>query len=67
MIKYKKTDLIEKDDENLLYTKDVAKLLNIGIKRVYYLVHKNIIPCIKAGNELRFEPKVIEKFLKCQK
>ena len=49
--------------ESLLTLKEVAELLRVSHKTIYYWVHSSEIPHLKVGRHLRFkEREVIEFF-----
>ncbi len=48
----------------LLTTQEVAERFGIPDQRVWDLVRKNLLPCVRLGErQLRFSPQEIEKFI----
>ena len=48
----------------LLTTQEVAERFGIHDQRVWDLVRKNLLPCVRLGErQLRFSPEEIEKFI----
>jgi excisionase family DNA binding protein len=51
----------------LLDINQLSEMLNVKKKTIYDWVHKGIIPYVKLGNLLRFDPKDIEKWFESKK
>jgi excisionase family DNA binding protein len=43
---------------------DVASYLSISKSMVYKLVSKNVLPCIRVSDCIRFRPETVEKLAK---
>ena len=67
MICFKSSELIKSDQESLLYTRDVAKMLGVTIRQVYGIVHRREIKCIKVSGRFRFEKNDVEGFKRRKK
>lgn len=48
------------DNEDLLTTVEVARLLSLSVSRIRYEVYVNRIPYLKIGRSIRFSRKQIE-------
>jgi predicted site-specific integrase-resolvase len=48
----------------LVTAKTVSQQYGIPLPTVYYYVRKNIIPSLRLGGRLKFDPEKIEKILK---
>ncbi len=51
-------------NKKLLRVSEVAEVLNVSEDRVYTLARENIIPSVRLGRLLRFDPEAIEEFIK---
>lgn len=47
----------------LITAKQMAELLQVKKSRVYELVRIELIPCVRLGRQLRFDPKAIEQWI----
>lgn len=48
----------------LLKAEDVAEIFDMSIDRVYQLARAYIIPSVRIGRQLRFDPIQIDEFIK---
>ena len=48
-----------------LNVNELSNILNIKVKTIYDWTHKGLIPYIKLGHLVRFDPDVISKWIKC--
>lgn len=50
------------DLKGLVGVKEAAKLLDMGVTRVYEKANKGEIPCFKLGGKWKFDPKALKKW-----
>lgn len=48
----------------LLKADEVAKILRVRVSRVYELAAQQILPTVRLGRQLRFDPAAIAAFVK---
>jgi excisionase family DNA binding protein len=48
----------------LLCADDVARRLNVGKARIYLLTRNNMIPFVRVGRSVRYDPDAIETWIK---
>ena len=48
----------------LLNVSELSLILNIKVKTIYDWTHKGLIPYIKLGHLVRFDPDVISKWIR---
>lgn len=51
------------DNRNLITAKDVAAVLNVSESRAYELARLGILPSIRLGRQVRFDPLAIESWV----
>ena len=49
---------------NLMNAKQVAEKLNLKLSTVYKLTYQHLIPTVRIGGSVRFEPNAIRQFIK---
>jgi len=47
----------------LLKAKDVAELLSVKPSRVYELARRGLLPCVRLGRNVRFDPEQIRQWV----
>lgn len=52
------------DTPELVGVEDVGKRLGLSRQRVYSLAREGLLPCIRLGRSVRFDPMVVEAFLR---
>jgi hypothetical protein len=53
---------LEADRQGLWNAKDVAGYLRVSRSWVYHQSEAGLLPCLRVGSLLRFDPKVIRRF-----
>ena len=43
----------------------VAEILGVRKHRVYELAREGLIPCVRLGRQVRFDPQTIAEFVRC--
>jgi excisionase family DNA binding protein len=49
-----------------LRVEEVARILNVSIKKIYRMAANGQIPCLKISHSIRFDPHDFAVWLKCQ-
>jgi len=49
-----------------LRVEEVARILNVSIKKIYRMAANGQIPCLKISHSIRFDPHDIAVWLRCQ-
>ncbi|CCQ94097.1 DNA binding domain protein, excisionase family [[Clostridium] ultunense Esp] len=50
-------------EKKLLLVEDVAEILNLSVQSVYTQVREGIIPAIRIGRQLRFDPDKLQEWM----
>ena len=51
-------------NEKLLTAAHVAALLDVSLPRVYELARVGVIPSVRLGRQLRFDPRLLEEWVR---
>lgn len=52
------------DRPALIDAKEASRLLHVGYKHLFDLAAEGVIPCIRIGRSLRFDPLRLEEFIR---
>lgn len=63
LVQEKKKDEAE---ASLMTPDQVCKYLGVTKQTLYQYVHRNKLPCLKLGKNLRFEPKELRNFMEAK-
>ena len=55
--------IVAADEESLWTVREVAKLLKTSRSWVYKNAERDLLPCVRIGNLLRFEPAAIKAWI----
>lgn len=50
--------------KTLLRVEEVAKRLNISVARCYELARQNVLPAVRLGRQVRFDPDALDEFIR---
>jgi excisionase family DNA binding protein len=58
-------EIVESKKE-ALRVEEVARILNVSVKKIYRMAANGQIPSLKISNSIRFDPRDIAVWLRCQ-